>query len=37
MEKGTHPYGMRTFHMSVATLLEQGLIDDQTASEALGT
>jgi twitching motility protein PilT len=37
MEKGTHPYGMRTFQMSVATLLEQGLIDDAIASEALGT
>ncbi len=37
MEKGTHPYGMRTFQMSVATLLEQGLIDDATAAEALGT
>jgi twitching motility protein PilT len=37
MEKGTHPYGMRTFQMSVSTLLEQGLIDDSTAAEALGT
>jgi twitching motility protein PilT len=37
MEKGTHPYGMRTFQMSVATLLEQGLIDDAIAAEALGT
>jgi twitching motility protein PilT len=36
MEKGTHPYGMRTFQMSVAHLLEQGLVDDAVASEALG-
>jgi twitching motility protein PilT len=34
MEKGTHPYGMRTFQMSVADLLEQGLIDEVTAEEA---
>ena len=34
MEKGTHPYGMRTFQMSIATLLEQGLIDETTAEEA---
>jgi twitching motility protein PilT len=34
MEKGTHPYGMRTFQMSVATLLEQGLIDEVTAEDA---
>jgi twitching motility protein PilT len=37
MEKGVHPYGMRTFQMSVAKLLEQGLIDDAAAAEALGT
>ena len=37
IEKGTHPYGMRTFQMSIATLVEQGLIDDGTAAEALGT
>jgi twitching motility protein PilT len=37
MEKGTHPYGMRTFQMSVAALLEQGFIDDSVAAEALGT
>jgi twitching motility protein PilT len=37
MEKGVHPYGMRTFQMSIVKLLEQGLIDDATASEALGT
>jgi twitching motility protein PilT len=34
MEKGTHPYGMRTFQMSVAALLEQGVIDEVTAEEA---
>ena len=37
MEKGAHPYGMKTFQISVAKLLEQGFIDDQTANEALGT
>jgi twitching motility protein PilT len=36
MEKGTHPYGMHTFQMSVARLLEQGLVDEATANEALG-
>jgi twitching motility protein PilT len=35
MEKGTHPYGMETFQMSVARLLERGIIDEQTAAEAL--
>ena len=37
MEKGAHPYGMKTFQISVAKLLEQGFIDDQTANEAMGT
>ncbi len=36
MEKGTHPYGMRTFQMTIARLLEQGVIDDAVANEALG-
>jgi twitching motility protein PilT len=36
MEKGVHPYGMRTFQMSVARLLEEGLIDDVAANDALG-
>ncbi len=36
MEKGTHPYGMRTFQMTIADLLEKGVIDDATANEALG-
>jgi twitching motility protein PilT len=35
MEKGTHPYGMETFQMAIARLLERGLIDEITASEAL--
>jgi twitching motility protein PilT len=35
MEKGTHPYGMRTFQMSIASLLEQGIIDEATAEEAV--
>jgi twitching motility protein PilT len=37
MEKGAHPYGMKTFQISVEKLLEQGFIDDATAAEALGT
>jgi twitching motility protein PilT len=37
MEKGTHPYGMQTFQMSVAALLEQGIVDDVTAEEATMT
>jgi twitching motility protein PilT len=35
MEKGTHPYGMETFQMAVARLLERGLIDEATANDAL--
>jgi hypothetical protein len=35
MEKGTHPYGMETFQMAVARLLERGIIDEQAAAEAL--
>jgi hypothetical protein len=35
MEKGTHPYGMRTFAMTIADLLEKGIIDESTANEAL--
>ena len=37
MEKGTHPYGMRTFQMSIARLVEEGLVDETAASEALGS
>ncbi|HLK39258.1 MAG TPA: PilT/PilU family type 4a pilus ATPase [Polyangiaceae bacterium] len=37
IEKGTHPYGMQTFPMAVAALLEAGAIDDAAAAEALGT
>ena len=37
MEKGTHPYGMQTFQMSVAALLEQGIVDEVTAEEATTT
>jgi twitching motility protein PilT len=36
MEKGTHPYGMQTFQMAVARLLEQGAIDEVVAEEGLG-
>jgi twitching motility protein PilT len=35
MEKGAHPYGMETFHSAVDRLREAGIIDDQTAQEAL--
>jgi twitching motility protein PilT len=37
MEKGVHPYGMQTFQMAIARLLQERTIDDATASEALGT
>jgi twitching motility protein PilT len=37
MEKGTHPYGMQTFQMSVAHLFEQWIIDSASAEEAMGT
>jgi twitching motility protein PilT len=36
MEKGTHPYGMCTFQMSVQAMLQHGVIDEVTANEALG-
>jgi twitching motility protein PilT len=35
MEKGTHPYGMCTFQMTVTQLLESGVIDDDVAREAI--
>jgi twitching motility protein PilT len=35
MEKGTHPYGMETFQMSITRLLERGVIDEVTANEAM--
>ncbi len=37
IEKGMHPYGMRTFQTTIADLLEKGVIDEATASEAMGT
>jgi twitching motility protein PilT len=36
MEKGVHPYGMQTFQMAIARLLEDKAISDATATEALG-
>jgi len=36
MERGTHPYGMQTFQMSVNRFFEEGLIDSETATAALG-
>jgi twitching motility protein PilT len=36
MEKGAHPYGMQTFAMAVARLLEQGIVDAHTAAAAVG-
>ena len=35
MEKGSHPYGMETFQLSIAKLLERGVIDEATANAAL--
>ena len=37
MEKGVHPYGMQTFQMHIDQLKETGIIDEQTAREALGS
>ncbi len=37
MEKGTHPYGMRTFQMTIASLLEQGIVDEAVANEMMGS
>jgi twitching motility protein PilT len=36
MEKGVHPYGMQTFQMAVARLIQDKVIDEATAAEALG-
>jgi twitching motility protein PilT len=35
MERGTHPYGMQTFEMSLRELVRSGLIDVETARAAL--
>src|SRR5580704_9435798 len=37
MEKGTHPFGMQTFQMSVGQLFEQGIVDEEAAGEATAT
>src|SRR6516162_2305010 len=37
MEKGTHPYGMRTFQMAIGQLLADQFIDEGTAEEASGS
>jgi twitching motility protein PilT len=36
MEKGVHPYGMQTFQMAIARLLQDKAIDETTAAEGLG-
>jgi twitching motility protein PilT len=36
MERGTHPYGMQTFEMSVRELVKQGAISVETGRAALG-
>jgi twitching motility protein PilT len=36
MEKGVHPYGMHTFQMAIARLLEDRIVDEAAAVEALG-
>jgi twitching motility protein PilT len=36
MEKGVHPYGMQTFQMAIARLLQDKAIDEATAAEGLG-
>jgi twitching motility protein PilT len=35
MEKGSHPYGMETFQISISKLLARGVIDEATANAAL--
>jgi twitching motility protein PilT len=36
MEKGVHPYGMQTFQMVIEQMVEQQILDDETARGALG-
>jgi twitching motility protein PilT len=36
MEKGVHPYGMQTFEMHLKQLLQQGILDKETAKAAAG-
>ena len=36
MERGTHPYGMQTFEMSIRELVKSGLVNVETARAALG-
>lgn len=36
MEGGVHPYGMQTFAMAVKGLVQQGLVDRETAKAAMG-
>ncbi len=36
MEKGVHPYGMRTLQMHLDQLLEHGFLSDEAVREALG-
>jgi twitching motility protein PilT len=36
MEKGVHPYGMQTFEMHIKQLMQQGLLDKETARAAIG-
>jgi twitching motility protein PilT len=35
MEKGTHPYGMHTFQMSIGQLAQAGVVDEAVAQEAI--
>jgi twitching motility protein PilT len=32
MEKGTHPYGMKTFAMDIERLVEQRIVDEATGA-----
>jgi len=36
MERGTHPYGMQTFEMSLRGLVKDGLISVEVARAAIG-
>jgi twitching motility protein PilT len=36
MEKGAHPYGMQTYEMTIKQMLVQGIVDKETARQAIG-
>jgi twitching motility protein PilT len=36
MDKGAHPYGMQTFETTIKQMLQQGIVDKETAKQAIG-